>query len=305
MDRHILNKLQFLEQHPDVDGYQFFTNFTISRQRDIDRLLRLQKLERLTISVYGHDLESFVAIAEFDRENLPATDRQSGEALRRAGRKEVRTQTRGLRSTRAMPRRASGSLLELVDGFERAGVAVRRSRRYNNWGGLITPADVEGLGIDIKGAESVYKNCACVLLFTVNGLPSDTRARERQEPAQPDERLRPPDIAIVERLGELELKSLRDEVAHVAEDRSGAPKYEWCRPISCILRRVDRVEAVFLRSLTSSSGAVMARRPPPWRRSGRRRYGRAPSAPVPARRCGKGRLRTRSGSRTRSRRCAP
>ena len=123
--------------------------------------------------------------------------------------------------------------------------------------------------------------------------------------AQPDERLRPPDIAIVERLGELELKSLRDEVAHVAEDRSGAPKYEWCRPISCILRRVDRVEAVFLRSLTSSSGAVMARRPPPWRRSGRRRYGRAPSAPVPARRCGKGRLQTRSGSRTRSRRCAP
>jgi Iron-sulfur cluster-binding domain len=165
MDRHILNKLQFLEQHPDVDGYQFFTNFTIPRPKDIDRLLRLRKLERLTISVYGHDLESFVAITESTEKIYRRLIANLEKLFAALGEREFELEF-GLRSTRAMPRRVCGPLLELIDRFERAGVAVRRSRRYDNWGGLITAADVEGLDIDIKGAESVYKNGACVLLFT-------------------------------------------------------------------------------------------------------------------------------------------
>src|SRR5712692_863015 len=62
MDHHIFNKLDFLESNPDVTSYQFFTNFTIPKPRDIERLARLQKLSQLTISIYGHDLPSFIAI---------------------------------------------------------------------------------------------------------------------------------------------------------------------------------------------------------------------------------------------------
>ncbi len=62
MDRHIFNKLRFLEQHPGVESYLFFTNFTIPRKSDVEALFRLSKLKHLTVSVYGHDLESFIAV---------------------------------------------------------------------------------------------------------------------------------------------------------------------------------------------------------------------------------------------------
>jgi hypothetical protein len=37
---------------------------------------------------------------------------------------------------------------------------------YNNWGGYISQKDVEGLDIDITGADTVYKSGACSLLLT-------------------------------------------------------------------------------------------------------------------------------------------
>ena len=47
---------------PDVTEYVFFTNFTIPKPGDVERLARLQKLHHLTISIYGHDLPSFLSI---------------------------------------------------------------------------------------------------------------------------------------------------------------------------------------------------------------------------------------------------
>ena len=40
MDRRIFKNLQFLEDHPEVDGYHFFTNFSIPKlaaNRTVDR----------------------------------------------------------------------------------------------------------------------------------------------------------------------------------------------------------------------------------------------------------------------------
>ena len=36
-------------------------NFTLPETEDIDRLIGLEKMASMTISVYGHDLESFIA----------------------------------------------------------------------------------------------------------------------------------------------------------------------------------------------------------------------------------------------------
>jgi Iron-sulfur cluster-binding domain len=234
MDRHILNKLQFLEQHPDVDGYQFFTNFTIPRQRDIDRLLRLQKLERLTISVYGHDLESFVAITESTEKIYLRLIANLEKLFGALGERKFELEL-GLRSTRAMPRRASGPLLELIDRFERAGVAVRRSRRYNNWGGLITAADVEGLGIDIKGAESVYKNGACVLLFTsiqimATGIVNGCACR---------------DANATLRIGDLNTTPLRDIISTRNAAYMGLIEEQQCGDFRPICRSCDFYKSIY------------------------------------------------------------
>ena len=47
--------------------------------------------------------------------------------------------------------------MEYLDRFRAAGIRVSISRMYNNWGGYVSNADVEGLDIDITSADAVYK----------------------------------------------------------------------------------------------------------------------------------------------------
>jgi MoaA/NifB/PqqE/SkfB family radical SAM enzyme len=165
MDRHIFNKLRFLEQHPGVDSYLFFTNFTIPRKSDVEALFRLSKLKYLTVSVYGHDLESFIAVTGATEtvykrllsnlETLLALHKQSPLPIEIA-----------IRSTRNAPRLATSDLTRLLKRFKQAGVKVRKTNVYNNWGGYITQEDVRGLAIDVTSTEAMYKNGACVKLFT-------------------------------------------------------------------------------------------------------------------------------------------
>ena len=165
MDRRFFEKLEFLDAHPGVRGYEFFTNFTIPRPRDVERLLKAAKLDHLTISIYGHDLESFMAIA-VSTEKIYRRLIANLEALLKLLPQRRFGLGIGLRSNRHVPRRHASDLLRLLHRYEQAGIKVGRSRVYNNWGGYITQKDVEGLDIDITGADTVYKSGACALLLT-------------------------------------------------------------------------------------------------------------------------------------------
>jgi MoaA/NifB/PqqE/SkfB family radical SAM enzyme len=166
MDRHVFNKLKFLDQNPNVAGYQFFTNFTIPRRRDVERLVRLQKLKNLTISIYGHDLETFIAITK-STEKVYKRLIANLEILFGLLRETKFTLSFGFRSTRHVPSRASSEIMAMLDRFEKAGIAVHRSDAvYNNWGGYISKEDVRGLDMDVTGAEAIYKKGACVRLLT-------------------------------------------------------------------------------------------------------------------------------------------
>jgi sulfatase maturation enzyme AslB (radical SAM superfamily) len=165
MDHHIFNKLEFLEANPDATAYQFFTNFTIPKPRDIERLARLQKLSQLAISIYGHDLPSFIAITE-STEKMYERLITNLQVLFGLLKQTKFTLAFCFRSTNRASRSATSELMRLLKRFERAGIAIHSTRLYNNWGGYISQADVEGLGIDIRGADDIYKSGACVHLFT-------------------------------------------------------------------------------------------------------------------------------------------
>ena len=77
----------------------------------------------------------------------------------------------GFRTTNRAPRSATSDLMRVLKRFEQAGIPVRSTRLYNNWGGYITQADVKDLGIDIRGAEDMYKGGACVR--SVHDRPGD------------------------------------------------------------------------------------------------------------------------------------
>lgn len=165
MDHHVFNKLAILERNPEVASYEFFTNFTIPDRDDIERLLQLDKLSHMTISIYGHDADSFRAITK-------STDKVYRRLIANLNTLHDRLGARkfvleiGFRSTRDAPRTPSTDLLQALERFAQAGIKVRTSQVYNNWGGYVTAADVQGLAIDVTGTEQTYKNGACALLFT-------------------------------------------------------------------------------------------------------------------------------------------
>ena len=165
MDRRIFDKLKFLEEHPEVEEYQFYTNFTILDGDDIARLVTLKKLKYMTISIYGHDRDSFVRIAQATgkvyQRLLTNLETMLTVIDRRAGVLNV-----AIRSTRDMPRTPDTDLLRLLERYKAAGISVKRSQLYHSWGGKITPEDLKGLAIDVMDSDKIYKNGACSLLFT-------------------------------------------------------------------------------------------------------------------------------------------
>ena len=182
MDKTLFEKLEFLDNHPSVRSYSFFTNFTIPKPRDVARLTRLAKLQHLTVSVYGHDLETFVAIAVSTEKMYRRLIANLEALLELLPNKRFDLEI-GLRSARNVPRNGASDLLQLLRRFERGGIRVRRSRVYNNWGGYIKQEDVAGLGIDITGTDATYKKGACVLLLnavqvTASGVVNGCACRD-------------------------------------------------------------------------------------------------------------------------------
>ena len=165
MDRHIFNKFEFLDGHPAVEGYHFFTNFTLLDRDDIDRLIRLKKLKNLTVSIYGHDQPSFIAITKSTEKVYKRLCSNLESLLGLMAEKSFRLDI-VIRTTRDAPRQPASEVMKLLERFREHGVHTRNSHVYNNWGGYITQADVQGLAIDVTGPESTYKRGACSLLFT-------------------------------------------------------------------------------------------------------------------------------------------
>ena len=165
MDRHIFNKFQFLDGHGDVDAYRFFTNFTIPNRSKVERLLSLKKLKNLTVSIYGHDLASFIAITKSTETVYNRLVANLKTLLELLDQKKFNLDI-GIRTTNDAPRKPVSEVMELLERFRERGVRPRRAHVYNNWGGFVTQADVAGLDIAVTSGDTMYKGGACAHLFT-------------------------------------------------------------------------------------------------------------------------------------------
>ncbi|MGQ0524256.1 MAG: radical SAM/SPASM domain-containing protein [Betaproteobacteria bacterium] len=165
MDKRFFDKLAYLDAHPRVEEYSFFTNLTIPKPEVLARLLPLRKLRQVTISVYGHDLQSFIAITKSTEQMYRRLlgNLETFLTLKDRCRFDLAV---GFRSTFNVPGDDASELLKLLGRYREAGISVRPSHGvYNNWGGYITQADVEGLDMHITSTELIYKFGACVKLF--------------------------------------------------------------------------------------------------------------------------------------------
>lgn len=165
MDKGLLRKLGFLEAHPRVESYDFFTNFTVPDEDEIEQLLRLKKLESMKVSVYGHDRDSFVAITQSTDKVYERLVANMEALLARLSRVRFALSF-GLRTTGAGQMEGPSEVQRLLGRFASAGIPVSKTHVYNNWGGKITKEDVQGLGIEVTDTRSTFKKGACTLLFT-------------------------------------------------------------------------------------------------------------------------------------------
>ena len=164
MDKHIFEKLDFLEHHQKVRGYSFFSNLTIPTHDQLMLLMGLKKLTSLTISIYGHDEKSFIAITK----STPGVYRRLIENLETMLAQVNRPflLVFGFRSTFDAQHENSGELMELLGRFRETGVKVNSSHGvFNNWGGVISQDDVSDLNMKIVPGNKKYKSGACAKLF--------------------------------------------------------------------------------------------------------------------------------------------
>jgi hypothetical protein len=119
----------------------------------------------VTISVYGHDLDSFIAITRSTGKVYKRFLRNLEALYEPVARGELQV-TFGLRTTNDGPTEPTTELLRVLARFQAIGCPLRRSKIFSNWGGYITPDDVRDLSIEIIDPKTTYKNGACALLFT-------------------------------------------------------------------------------------------------------------------------------------------
>jgi Iron-sulfur cluster-binding domain len=166
MDRHLFNKLKFLDSDERVDNYGFFTNFTIPKASHIEALHEFNKLSGLAISIYGHDVASFKDITRSTEIVYFRLVRNLELLLRMKEKHKLRVSFifhTGADSLRGR----SSEVITILDRFKQAGSTVSIQKGlYNNWGGYVTNEDVKHLPIKIIGPDVVHKNGACVRLLT-------------------------------------------------------------------------------------------------------------------------------------------
>lgn len=165
MDRHLFEKLVFLDEHPKVREYAFFSNLTIPTHDQLMRLMNLKKFEGMMISVYGHDEASFVAITKASPKIYRRLLANLETIIEHLDRWPFRVAI-GHRSSFDAVSSDASDLMRLLARFKKAGISVDASHgMYNNWGGYITQEDVAGLNMHITPADDTVKAGACVKLF--------------------------------------------------------------------------------------------------------------------------------------------
>lgn len=173
-DPHFQEKLEHLERHSGVRAYSFTTNFTLASATFIDGLRHLKKIRWLSISIYGHDEDTFFRITQAGPQHFHVLLDNLARLIEWpavAVHVELRLRTSGeISEDQCHPR-----LREILSQYRARNVRIRiPNDRYSNWGGIISPSDLLGLNIRLK-PEPEKTNVPCVFLFHKHTVLPDGR----------------------------------------------------------------------------------------------------------------------------------
>ncbi len=170
MDKSILDKLRLLDTliGRGEQGILLYTNLIGADAAQLDEILSMPRLKLFVVSLYGHDLPTFERITgrgqcQFRRllDNLAVL-----EAVVRA-RGALPGMSLCLRSERGyrLDGAYDGPLHAAVNRLISLGVPAVVQNDLDDWGGLVSEADLGGLDMRLIQGRLVPKNGACIQPF--------------------------------------------------------------------------------------------------------------------------------------------
>lgn len=166
-DKKLFSKLNYLELHPGISEYTFTTNFTLCNESDIEKLLRLKKIDHLKISIYGHDSDSFKKITKSNTYNKLINNLNYLYKNIQKLNFKIDFAVRSYMDF-SFEKYASTDLISLILNIEKSSHLTRKSHHYHytNWGGDINKDDIGDLDIILKDARNSFKNGPCNRLYS-------------------------------------------------------------------------------------------------------------------------------------------
>lgn len=159
VDKGFVDKLAILENHPNVDAYEFITNLIGASYDSIDVIARSKKLSRVSISLYGHDRSSFEVVTDrsghqYDRlvknlSYLAGLGPRVGPTISSFCNTDVSFDW----SPDNEPRDDDSELMIAIRNVARnvpSFVWTGNHVEFDSWGGVITQADLDEVGKGFK-----------------------------------------------------------------------------------------------------------------------------------------------------------
>lgn len=182
-DKGFLEKVEIIERSPTIRSFELFSNFILARPAIIDRLADSAKFKALTISLYGHEAESFTRITQkpaiqFDRlvANLEylATMQERWPANTTFGMRHSRHFAWSPLAAATEPESRLQSVLRTLCQHPRFFWAGNYTN-YDSWAGTVSDEDVRGLDVEIRQHAAMPKIGACYAIFDEQAILPDGR----------------------------------------------------------------------------------------------------------------------------------
>lgn len=170
MDKRFIEKLHFLENQKKLDGYYFYTNFIPLKKDDLLKILKFKKLDFMGISIYGHDLNTFIKFADSTKSAYKKLLENLKELNNILNKKNLDLKILiGHRTEKNFEIKnflqGSDLVIELNKLKNHVNVGYQYTSEYNNWGGMIEDIDVKSLNINLN-KKTFKKNGSCSLIYS-------------------------------------------------------------------------------------------------------------------------------------------
>jgi len=160
VDRHLFERLDYLNQKPEIRGFYFYTNAILMKPVIIDRLLAYSEKLSIFVSFGGFDRETYKAIMGVDYFDLVCQNIEAFIVAKQRSQSDLAFSL----ALRCPLSNWRGEFWEKCQTYKQQGLMkIEFVHTFDSWAGKVKNQDLERVGL--TATRPPYKRGACELLF--------------------------------------------------------------------------------------------------------------------------------------------